>query len=77
MNAKDRIQIFRAPQPAVDRFEELHAGQVFSVCTNKIDLYMKIVPYREYNAISLTRVCLEVFEHDTEVQIHLAELHVE
>ena len=77
MNAKDRIQIFRATPPAVDRFEELHAGQVFSVCTDKTDLYMKIVPYREYNAISLTMACLEVFEDDTEVQIHLAELHVE
>ncbi len=26
---------------------------------------------------SATRACLEVFEDDTEVQIHLAELHVE
>jgi hypothetical protein len=77
MNAKDRMQIIRADRPIVDRFEDLHPGQVFSVCHRAGDLYMKIVPYHDYNAVSLSAAHLEIFEDDVDVQIHLAELHVE
>ena len=77
MNAKDKMQIFRLNRPVIDRFEDLHPGQVFSVCNQAGDLYMKIVHYNEYNAVSLDRACLEIFEDDVDVQVHLAELRVE